>query len=389
MRTIGITFIMLVSILIFAGLNYYIGLRGWQNVASFIPFLNNKVYWILFWILALSYVFVRLGGRYIPGRIEAYLNIVGAYWMAAMLYFVIILPIADLVRFTGSRAKYIPESLKNSYIIKGYSGVLLLLIVAGILVYGTINARNIKVSRYDITIPKKAENLKELHAVMLSDAHLGNIINNSRLSKMVDKINGLKPDIVLMAGDIVDEKVSPFIKQNMGDTLKQIRSKYGTYAVMGNHEYYGGEADVIQQNLEKSGVKVLRDEYVKIDGSFYLLGREDIAVESYYKTKRKTLNEILIDEDKSFPIILLDHNPRELKEAEEYNVDLQLSGHTHRGQMFPNQYFTKRMYEIDWGYLKKGNFNIIVSSGIGTWGPPIRTGNSSELVYINLQFGSK
>lgn len=386
MKTVGIVFMVIISIVIFGAANYYIGLRGWQKVGSLVPFMNNKVYWIIFWVLALSYVAARLGEKYIPGSVEDYLNLIGAYWMAAMLYFLLILPLIDLTAFAGRKLSFIPHGMRGTTFVKTYSGVLVLLIVAGLLIYGTRNARNLKVTHYDIAINKNADNLKELHAVMISDAHLGSIVDSSRLTKMVDKINELNPDIVFMAGDIVDEKLAPFLKQNMGGIFKKLETKYGVYAVTGNHEFYGGEVDDIVKNLESSGVKVLRDENIKIADSFYVAGREDISVESYYKKKRKPVSEILSNAVKELPVILLDHNPRNLEEPEKNGVDLQLSGHTHRGQMFPNEYFTRKLYELDWGYLKKDDFNIIVSSGIGTWGPPIRIGNSAEIVDITIRF---
>jgi predicted MPP superfamily phosphohydrolase len=376
----------IISIVIFGAANYYIGLRGWQKVGNLLPFMNNKVYWAIFWVLALSYVAARIGEKYIPGRIEGYLNLIGAYWMAAMLYFLIILPVIDITAFAGRKLTFIPQGMRGTMFLKTYSGVLVLLIVAGLLIYGTWNARNLKVTHYDIDINKSAGNLKELHAVMISDAHLGSIVDSSRLNKMVDRINELNPDIVFMAGDIVDEKLAPFLKQNMGEIFKKLKTKHGVYAVTGNHEFYGGEVDDIVKNLEMSGIKVLRDDNVKVADSFYVTGREDISIESYYKKKRKSVSEILANADKELPVILLDHNPRDLEEPKESGVDLQLSGHTHRGQMFPNEYFTKRLYELDWGYLKKDNFNIIVSSGIGTWGPPIRIGNSAEIVDVTIRF---
>jgi uncharacterized protein len=125
---------------------------------------------------------------------------------------------------------------------------------------------------------------------------------------------------------------------------------------------------------------------LKIEDSFYVAGREDIAVESYYKRNRKPLTELLARADKALPLILIDHTPKNLQEPMENGVDLQVSGHTHRGQMFPSQFITERLFEVDFGYLKKDKLNVVVSSGIGTWGPPIRIGNNSELVEINLKF---
>lgn len=386
MKTIGLIFGIIISILIFGSINYYIGLRGWQKVGSLLPFLNNRVYWFLFWILACTFIIAKLGEKYIPEGIENYIVIIGDYYMAAMMYLLIVLPVIDLIRFGGRKYKFIPKIMSGNRVLITYYGVGILILLIALLIYGTWNARNIKIVHYEININKSAGNLKSLKIAMLSDSHLGEIVNNNRLKDMVEKINALKPDIVLMAGDIVDEKVAPFISQNMGATMESIYAPYGVYAVTGNHEFYGGDADKIVKTLEEANIKVLRNDRVNIDNSFYIVGRDDITVESYSKQKRKTMPELIKDVDKSLPIILLDHQPRNLKEAEDMGVDLQLSGHTHRGQMFPNQYLTRLLYEVDYGYKKKGDYNIIVSSGIGTWGPPIRIDNNSELVEITVNF---
>jgi uncharacterized protein len=386
MRTFGFAVMLVVFILIFGLANFYIGLRGWQGVGSRIPFLNNKVYWILFWIIALSFILARFVERFVPATVGDFLNLIGGYWMAAMLYALIILPVVDLIRLARRKAAFIPRGITESEIIKTYSGILVFLLLIGILVYGTWNARNIKVSQYNIEVDKKAGSLKQIKIAMMSDFHLGAVVDNSRLSKIVDKVNELQPDIVLIAGDIIDDNIKPFMKQNMSETFKGLKAKYGVYAVTGNHDYYGGDSQELINVLETSGVKVLTDEYVKIEDSFYVSGREDLAVESYYKRSRKPINQILDGVDKSLPVILMDHNPKDLNAPMENGVDLQVSGHTHRGQMFPSRYITQSLYELDWGYLKKDNLNVVVSSGIGTWGPPIRIGNSSELVEINLKF---
>lgn len=386
MRTFGFIVMLCAFILIFGGVNYYIGLRSWQGVARHIPFFNNKAYWIIFWLIALSFILARIGSRFLPSSIENLLSFIGSYWMVIMLYLLIILPIIDILRFSGKRLSFIPRGISDNIIIKNYLGVLILILMIGILFYGTWNGRNIKVSKYNIDIQKKAGSIEDLKVIMISDLHLGNIINNSRLSEMVEKINELQPDLILIAGDIIDDSIEPFLKQNMGKTLKNLKSKYGIFASTGNHDYYGGDSERLIKNLEDSGIKVLTDEYIEVNNSFLVVGREDIAVESYYKRKRESLEEILSNANKTLPIILIDHTPKNLSEPMENNVDLQVSGHTHRGQIFPSRYITERLFEIDWGYLKKGNLNVVVSSGIGTWGPPIRVGNSSEIVEINLKF---
>lgn len=383
----GLYFFIFIAITLFIGINYYIGLRGWQTIGSIIPIVNSKAYWIFFWMLAASYVVARIGDKFLPEGISNFIAIVGAYWMAATLYFILIIPFVDVVRFVGKRAKFVPEMIKNNRIIGNTYGFIILFFVIALLIYGTYNAQKVKVVSYNLNINKKSEALDKLKIIMVSDIHLGNIVDNKRLEKMVEEINDRKPDLVLLAGDIIDERLEPFIKQNMGDTFLKLKANLGVYGVLGNHEYIGGEAEAIVPALEKSGIKMLKDNYVKVNDSFYIVGRDDAsAVRFNNKNKRKSLGDILQGVDKELPVIIMDHQPVNLKETEENGVDIQFSGHTHRGQMFPSQFITEKIFEIDWGYLKKGNSNIIVSSGYGTWGPPIRIGNSSEIVEVNIKF---
>lgn len=151
------------------------------------------------------------------------------------------------------------------------------------------------------------------------------------------------------------------------------------FTVLGNHEYYTGNLNESLKIFKEANITILRDEVVEIAG-IYLVGREDAS------RKRKNLASLLEGVHKEKPIILLDHQPVALEEAKIAGVDLQLSGHTHRGQFFPNQLITKRLYEVDYGYLAKEQLQVIVSSGYGTWGPPVRIGTQSEIVDIQVKF---
>ncbi|MBT7697695.1 MAG: metallophosphoesterase, partial [Desulfobacterales bacterium] len=250
---------------------------------------------------------------------------------------------------------------------------------------GYINSINPVLTNLNIIIEKKVNSLKSLNVVMVSDIHLGTIISNSRLTRLVDSINKLNPDIVLFAGDIVDEDITPVIVNNLGDILKNIKSKYGTYAVTGNHEYIGG-VDAADKYLNEHNIIVIRDSKVKIDNSFYIVGREDISSKYMMNKERKSLNKIMVDIDKSYPVIMLDHQPYELSNAVKNGVDLQLSGHTHNGQIWPLNYITDKIFEIGRGYKKIENTHFYVSNGFGTWGPPIRVGSRPEIVSINVVF---
>lgn len=307
--------------------------------------------------------------------------------MAAFLYFIIFLGVIDIVKLILGIKRFSFISTITLQKIHSKANVFALIIVSILLVYGTYNATNIKTTKYEIKINKDAGKIKKLNIVMLSDLHLGDIVDKQRLSKIVSAINELKPDIVIIAGDIIDDYIEPFIEQDMGDEFKKIHSKYGVYVTFGNHDYYGGSIDKIISEYENSAnFNILRDKTVKIDNSFYLVGREDISYQRYAKTERKSIDELLKGTDELLPIIVIDHQPTNLIQGEKAGVDLQFSGHTHGGQLLPANIITGRLFENDYGILTKENYNVVVSSGVGTWGPPIRIGTSSEIVQVEIDF---
>lgn len=372
-------------IILFGLLNYYIGLRGWQTLGSYFK-IPRKIYWVSFWFLAFSYIAARIVESFLPASVSRMLVILGANWLVFMYYFIIIIALTDLLRMVGRLTGLMPQSLKENSFAPVIMGLLVLALVTAIWGYGTWNARNPRVTRYEIDMNKSAGNLKNLHVVMVSDIHLGTIMGTARLNRMVDMVNKLNPDIVLLAGDVIDEDVEYFVQNKMDGYFRKIRSKYGVYAVLGNHEYIGRNAEEAVQQLTAGRVTVLKDKYVKVADSFYIAGRDDRSGARFTGRERKGLSEILTGIDKSLPVILMDHQPTELESARQTGIDLQVSGHTHRGQMYPNQLITSRIYEIDYGHLRRGDFNAIVSSGYGTWGPPVKIGNPAEIVDINIQF---
>lgn len=383
-------FIVLIAVFIsiYAAVNYYIGYRGWQVFISNKHLINSKVYWLIFWVISLSYIIARLTQRFFPNFISEGLTIVGSYWMAAMVYFIIILLIIDIIRLLDKWLSFLPDNIKNNPSIITIIGLIIIGIVMGTLIYGTWNARKPVVKHYNVKINKKAGSLDKLHIVMVTDIHLGTLINNGRLVKMVNMINELHPDIVLLPGDVVDEDIKVVIEQKMAETFRKLKPQYGVYAVFGNHENIGGQGDKVEDYLNEGGIKVLRDSYVKVADSFYVIGRNDMSSMGS-RVKRQALVNLMKGIDPSLPLILLDHQPSKLNEPEKQGIDLQLSGHTHRGQFFPINYITQRIYEKDYGYLRKGDFQLIVSSGFGTWGPPIRVGNKSEIVDILVEFNKR
>lgn len=370
---------------LYALLNYYIFWRGWYAIPESSGF--RIPYAVLFDFLSLAFITGRFLERVSLSWVSSSLVWIGSYWLAAMLYFYIALLSIDVLRLINYALPFFPDALtRNPELTNLVAGAVVILSVFAILLAGHWNARTIRIKALKIDIPKNSRPLKELNVVAVSDIHLGTIIGKRRLLMIVEAVNALNPDLVLLPGDVVDEDLGPVIRQNLGETLRMIRSRYGVVAITGNHEYIGGVEEA-HRYLTDHGITVLRDSFVKIADSLYVVGREDLSRKSFAGGIRKSLLELMADVDKSWPIIMMDHQPFRLNEAVEHGIDLQLSGHTHHGQLWPLNWITRKVYELSWGYAKKGNTHFYVSCGVGTWGPPVRIGNTPEIVNIKLSFG--
>lgn len=379
----------IVFIALFAAANYYVGLHGIKTLKLLLSITNSKIYWTVFAIIAASYIIASVGKNYLPNWIDFGFDMLGSYWLSALMYFLILFGLLDLLQFFIRLVFKTHFGFMSKDVWYLVSNVIIILFVIIFLLYGTWNAKNIKIVKYDVNIEKSSK-IEELHAVFISDVHLGTLVREKRLNEMVDKINELNPDIVFFGGDLIDNDIKPFEKYEMGKIINGIKTKkYGVYGILGNHEYFSGDMKEIKNSYEKAGIKLLCDKYEKIDNNFYIIGREDLSSERYYHSKRKNISSIMEDLDKSLPIIVLDHQPSNLTEGKKGGVDFQLSGHTHKGQFFPADLVTKLIFEKDWGYLKEKNYNLIVSSGYGTWGPPIRIGSHSEIVDIKITFSQQ
>ncbi len=365
--------------------NFYIGLKGYYYLVALMPVFNATVYWIIFWLVAFAFILSRVRCKYISSFFRNILNWIGSLWLVFLLYGLMGFLLIDLIKLIIPPSFF--SNLINVPVQNLYGGTLLFAVIMGIIIYGTYQARNIKLKTYEIIIPKASPTLGNLNVVFLSDTHLGNMVNNKRLEKIVAMINSLSPDIVLWGGDIIDDSIKPFVKQNMAATLHKIKSTYGVYGVLGNHDGPAARQAEVIANLEAGGIKILVDEYVKINDAFYLVGRNDNQMPRG-SNNRKPLDEILSGIDTALPIILMDHNPGKYWEAKQHNIDLQFSGHTHGGQFFPTNLITKRIFATDWGYLQNDNFQLIVSSGAATWGPPLRIGTDSEIVHAHIIFSN-
>ena len=382
MKTLSFVVIIIIILGIYGGSNYYVFIRGWHSI----PQLSwvRYSYAGLFAFLSLSYLISKAFEHTTFISFHHMFYWVGSFWFAALLYFFISVLIVDLVRLSNLGLHFLPVKNSLSYIqLKTYSLSGIIVIVSLILAYGHWNARHPKIKRLDLSINKNNGDKSEITIAMVSDIHLGTLLGKKRITGMVEQINGLKPDIVLFVGDILDEVQTPIFRNDVGGPIRNLRAPLGVYGITGNHEYIGG-INRSAPYLETLNIKLIRDTVLLIDNKFYLAGRDDKDVTRFTGKKRKPLNEILTGIKRQIPLILLDHQPFRLNEAAENGVDLQLSGHTHHGQFWPINLITRKVYEVSWGYIQKGNTHFYVSCGFGYWGPPIRIGNTPEIVLIKL-----
>jgi len=370
-------FIFIIFTSVYLLVNYIMGsifFKGFNSILKISPL----IFWPVFWVLALCYTASFILNKYIKPSLTNFLYLIGAYWLGLLMYSALAFPILAIVNLLITKAPF----FSNKFYL--YEIILISLVFIFITIIGSYNAKNSYVKSINIKINKEVLT-EPLNIVMVSDLHLGNIIRNERLKTMVEEINSLNPDIVIIAGDIIDSDINPFLNHNMANEFSNLKSKYGVFATLGNHDIITKSENELVKLLKENSIIVLRDEATLVNNSFYIIGRDDITVSKSTNKSRASLEDLTKDLDKSKPLIVVDHNPKYLNESLDANIDLQLSGHTHKGQIAPGNIVTNKLFEIHYGHIKKDNLNVVVSSGYGTWGPPVRLGSKSEIVQINLQ----
>lgn len=375
-----------IVLIIYSLINYYIIQRG----LMVLPDGSGLRFWLVVGVIvfAASFVAGRFLERVSVNWFTTSLIWVGSFWLGIMVYLLLQIVVIDIFRGLDGLFGIFPAFVTSNPVktkeITGIAVVSITLLVVG---FGHLNTWFPVIRKYNLNVNKPGGKLTDLHIVAMSDIHLGTIIEKRHMAGIVKKVNALRPDIILIPGDLLDEDIAPVIKSNVGEKLKMLESKYGVFAVTGNHEYIGG-VQKAKKYLAEQNIFLLNDTAILIDESFYIAGREDLTLNQYNNKRRKLLSKIVEDLDKTKPIILLDHQPFKLDQAVTNGIDLQLSGHTHHGQLWPFNYITKRVFELSWGHLQKGNTHFYVSSGVGGWGPPIRTVNRPEIISIKLHFSN-
>ena len=365
----------IIAFAILLSLNSFVIVRGWQALPP--VSIVRPAYLITMIVMFLAMFVAMIFGHLMPPFLGKAISQVGFTYMIVFIYLALSFLVVDVIRLGNYFLHFAPVGMP---VFRMWGMLASLGIMSIALIIGNVKFNHPEIVTLNLSVDKPTQN-KTLKIVAASDIHLGVTIDKKQLQQYVKIINDQHPDIVLLAGDVSDRSMIPVVKQHMDEELRQIKAKFGVYAINGNHEHYAETPNATAEYLQKAGIKVLRDEVALVDSSFYVVGRDDRS-----NTNRKNLSEIVTDLDVSKPKILLDHQPFHLDEAEKNGVDLQISGHTHNGQFFPGNLIVKRMYELGYGYLKKGKTHYYVSSGLGIWGPQYRIGTQSELVVIDLKY---
>ena len=374
-------FAVIVLIAVLGGVNYYLAHRVWSWVHCLVPKFSVVIPLVLFVVMTVLMVLSFL--KPFEGMMQWYISVVGTAWMGMLVYFLLFFLLSDLVVLIAWLFHILPASAMAK--LRLAAGICATALALSVSAYGVYNAQRIHTVEYDIQLSDSP--VSELTVALISDVHLGAVGSESRLEKIVAEVNALEPDLVCIAGDLFDTNFGSIVDPEKAiKTLKQISATYGVYACLGNHD--AGETFASMEDfLMRAGIHLLKDEYVIIDDRLILVGRLDPSpIGGVGNLQRGELTDILKDADLNLPVVVMDHNP--------INVDtyrgkgnLILSGHTHKGQIFPGPLFTNAMYTVDYGYYRSENgTQAIVTSGAGTWGPPMRVGTNCEIVKINLRF---
>jgi len=374
--------ILIVSLLVLA--NFYVGL----NYNKLIKEENSKALIIIFWVFQCFFTFVLIlnfllffTGQH-NGKASTVIEYIAGFTASFCLYSIIMFIIRDIFR---QLAKVIPFH-NSSKVIANFvyrCGMIAAITASVITAYGFINAKNYKVVDYNVTLDKKESTINGLNAVFVSDAHMGCAVGAAELQIIVDKINAVNPDVIFLGGDFFDDGTTEQLKEEASVILKGLTAKYGVYFVIGNHECYLDNDAKQESYFTNAGIQVIDDKVVTIDNKFILVGRKDRT------NGRMDIAKLMQGvETKTLPVILLDHEPiyKDMQKVAAQGADLQLSGHTHAGQIFPTYIFDFLKLQPWYGKYKTGDLQTIVSSGVGDWAVPIRIGSPSEIMYVHISF---
>ena len=390
------------------------------------------LYTVIYLLLAALYPATRYLDHLLPDPLTEALSVVANYLLPFYLYVFLFLLLYELFLLLNAFLRLVSKEKRRSIRFRITALASIILLSVAVVTGGIINMNTIRASHYNIVIPKKDSPLSQLRIAFVADFHIMENTSLKFVEQFVRKVNALEPDMVLFGGDIVEGRDENRIPDDILAALRSVHSRYGSFGVAGNHEYYGSQGN--GTFYERAGITLLLDTLVSIDGSFYLAGRLDER-----SRNRKTAAEMLQDLPStprspltsglsepaglmgfagstgpsgpsgpsgqsghagpagqsgpsgqsrqarlSLPVIMLDHRPTQLQEVSQTPVDVQFSGHTHNGQLFPINLYMRSLYELSWGHKQIRDTHFFVTSGLRLWGPPVKTAGKSEIMVVDI-----
>ncbi len=376
-----------IFLVIFAAILTVSHLYIFWRLSSYLQ-LDETARWILGCALGFMGVATLVAlplSRTLPHNAASVLSWVVFPWMGCLLLLLVSVIITDIVWIASHLLRLAPHDPERRQVFHYALGFSALGAAGTASAYAAWNGlRPVSVKPVEVTLDRWPLALDGLRVVQVSDLHIGPLIDGVWLNHVVDQINELKPDMIVITGDLVDGSIADLAAQV--EPLAKLQAPEGIYFITGNHEYYSG-AEEWCAHVASLGIRVLRNEWVRINtprGSFDLAGVDDFAARQH---GGKNITETLAERDAARPVILLAHQPKDVHEAAANNVDLQLSGHTHGGQIWPfnllvylQQPFTEGLHRY-----KETATQIYVSAGTGFWGPPMRLGTTAEITHLTLR----
>ena len=355
----------------------YTGLRAVKWIRTMVAFKKS----FIFWIVAVIFTGLYFIGNYIrPSVLSRIVSLSGGVYLGFLLYLFMLTLAADIIVHVIMLTPLGKKPVFSSKTAFRSLGAGILAFSVAVTAYGTINAAAVDKTEYSVVT---GSSYGELNIVLISDLHLGTQIGASQIRRVVDTINECDADLVCIAGDVFNAAMEDCIDlDDVITELRRIKSRLGVYAVLGNHDP-DPSYEPLCEFFEKSCIKLLDDEYVEFKG-FYLVGRADLSASRRYSSGRKPLEEITAGFDENKPMVVIDHQPAGVDEAVEYGASLVLCGHTHNGQLFPATVIAAQTHGAGrcYGKFSEGKTHIIITSGVGYWGVPMRVGSNCEAAVI-------
>lgn len=376
--------VFLILVLVFLGLNGWLLYRLWRALRG--TGLIRVVACLLMLLLIIGFPATYKSDSTNP--LILFWLWAGAFWIAWFDYALLLTLVTDGFRLVNKRFGWWPTLSPERPLVRyttcaTVAGASLL-----ICVIGWYNTTQPVVREITLNLPAENAPQRTLTVAALSDIHLGRLVPASHLDKLTTLIAPHQPDIVLFMGDVIDDRVGLDPAATRA-ALQRLHPPLGIWGIPGNHEYISGDIDSGLRFLQQSGIHVLRDGWAAPGGKLLLVGRDDYSSPRFTGQPRAALQDILKTipiADRQLPLIILDHQPQQLEEAAQAGPALQLSGHTHKGQIWPFNWLVALAHENIYGLSQKGETRFWVSSGAGTWGPPVRTSGRSEVLLIRINF---